>query len=283
MTSRENPWDTPEWSILGREAMLARQLIGTGVTALGRANYADNKGEYYNAFFGLSVGIERLAKLILVADHALRHRGQVPSPGDIRKFGHKLKALAKKAEDISDGYRLDLTYPRPTNNISAAVVDCLDSFADAKRGRYANLEALGDPNLKSEFEPIQKYWAKVAEPILKKHYKGTRVEARVEMNAHAVDQMMGGISSVHFFDETGAPIQDVYSGSLRTGQTKVVQRWGRYYTLCTVRWLSDVFSQLTRKACYDHNIDACFGLWEHFWTYTVPDEFLRTRKVWPLR
>jgi hypothetical protein len=35
---------------------------------LGRANYANKFGEYYTAFFGLSIGLERLAKLVLVAD-----------------------------------------------------------------------------------------------------------------------------------------------------------------------------------------------------------------------
>ena len=75
--------------------MLVQQLIGSGATALGRANYAD-KGEYYNAFFGLSTGIERLTKLILVADHAICSGGKFPSHSNIKNYGHKVACLNKK-------------------------------------------------------------------------------------------------------------------------------------------------------------------------------------------
>lgn len=77
-------------------------------------------------------------------------------------------------------------------------------------------------------------------------------------------------------------MQDVLSASIRTGQTGIVQRFGRYYTLTLVRWLAEVFSDLSRTACYTHDVDAFFGAWEHLQTYTVEDSFLRTRKVWPL-
>lgn len=71
-----NPLEAPEWHALGREASLVRYLIGSGATAIGRANYADKMGEYYTAFFGLSVGLERLSKLILVARYAIENRGR---------------------------------------------------------------------------------------------------------------------------------------------------------------------------------------------------------------
>jgi hypothetical protein len=58
MLAELNPWDAPEWHALKREAALVRHLLGSGVTSLGRANYADNMGEYYTALFGLSVGLE---------------------------------------------------------------------------------------------------------------------------------------------------------------------------------------------------------------------------------
>jgi len=61
MDRNQNPWDIPEWHALGREAALVRHLVGSGATVLGKANYADQMGEYYTAFFGLSVGLERLS------------------------------------------------------------------------------------------------------------------------------------------------------------------------------------------------------------------------------
>jgi hypothetical protein len=281
MRAQSNPWDIPEWHALGREATLVRHLIGSGVTALGQANYADKRGEYYNAFFGLSVGQERLAKLILVADYAISNGGQMPNESIVRKFGHKLVDLTNAADGVAQKHKTKLEYPRPTSEISVKIIECLDAFADASRGRYANFAALGNPNLGQE-EPISKWWGEVAELILKKHYYGKRAQQRVEAQANIVDVLFSPMTTVMHINETGEAMQDVLTASIRTGQTDFVQRYGRYYALTVVRWLSDLFSSLSQLACDIHKVEAFYGVYEYFQTYTVADEFLKTRKKWPL-
>ncbi|RUT87465.1 MULTISPECIES: hypothetical protein [unclassified Mesorhizobium] len=281
MAGHGNPWDIPEWHSVRRESMLIRQLIGSGATALGRANYADQVGEYYTAFFGLSVGLERLGKLILVADYAIANAGQMPGERVVRRFGHHLTDLLQAAHTVAGKQALKLDYPRPTDAISLKIVECLDAFADAGRGRYANFAALGDPNL-GQHEPIGKWWGEVAELILKEHYYGKDIQKRVEGHASVVDSVMSPISLVLYINEIGEAMQDVLTSSIRTGQTELVQRFGRYYALTVVRWLSEIFSDLSRSACYSHNVEAFSGAWEYFQTYTVDDSFLKTRKNWPL-
>lgn len=280
MVDQRNPQDIPEWHSIGREAALVRHLIGSGVTSLGKANYADKEGEYYTAFFGLSIGLERLAKLILVVNHAILNNGQMPTEQVVRRFGHKLVRLLNTADNISARHSLKLNYPRPTAQISTVIVECLDAFADAGRGRYANFAALGNPNLGQE-EPIRKWWGNVAKLILDKHYYGKPAQARVEAQAKTIDALLSPICMVSYFDEEGSAMQDLCSASIRTGQTKIVQRNGRFYTLLVVRWLSNVLSELSRKACYVHNVHAFSGVWEYFYTYQVDDNFLKTRKIWP--
>jgi hypothetical protein len=281
MSRSGNPWDIPEWHSIGREAVLVRHLIGSGATALGRSNYADQIGEYYTAFFGLSVGLERLAKLILVVDHAISNSGAMPAEKVVREFGHKQANLLNAADKVAAKHSLKLEYPRPVDPISVKIVECLDAFADANRGRYANFAALGDPNLGKE-EPIRRWWGEVAELILSKHYYGKPAQQRVEGRAKVVDALMSSISTVVYINETGDAMQDVLTSSIRSGQTEFVQRYGRYYALTVVRWLSEIFSELSRSASDVHNADAFFGVWEYFQTYTVDDTFLRTRKNWPL-
>lgn len=152
-----NPWEVPEWHALGREASLVRHLIGSGATALGRANYADKMGEYYTAFFGLSVGLERLSKLILVARYAIENQGRIPDERLVKTFGHKLIDLTTEVENISVKMQLLLSYSRPSHEIPQKILECLDSFADARRGRYANFTSLDSPNLTPD-EPINKWW-----------------------------------------------------------------------------------------------------------------------------
>ena len=71
------------WHALGREAELAAEQLAAGVTALGRANHAQ-RGYYSQAFFGMSIGFERAAKLIIIADHAIREHGSFPTSAMIR-------------------------------------------------------------------------------------------------------------------------------------------------------------------------------------------------------
>ena len=197
-------------------------------------------GEYYTAFFGLSVGLERLAKLVLVADHAISHSGQMPDEKLVRKFGHKI-GLMNAVDAAAQQHKLKLDFRRPTTVISTKIIECLDAFADSGRGRYANFAALGDPNLGRE-EPISKWWGEVAELILKEHYYGKNAQRGVEARAKAIDTLMSPFAMVHHINETGTVMQDVLSASVSTGQTDIVQRHGRYYALTVIRWLADVFS-----------------------------------------
>ena len=280
---RNSPFENKKWQAMARECSLASQLIGSGATALGKASYADGEGNYYVAFFGLSVGIERLAKLILVADYAINNEGDLPKKEQIRKFGHNISDLLKKVNEISLNQKLDISYKRPSCQISTAIITCLDSFADAKKGRYANFEILDPLSANKQYEPVSKWWNDVAEPILQKHYFNKAVEKNVVQNAEIISQLMDEHSLVLYRNENGGIMQDLKTSSIQTGQTKIVQKFGRFYTLQIVRWLASVFIELSRDGEYKHQIDVLFGHYELFYSYSVEDHFLKNRKIWPLK
>lgn len=279
--SRPEPFELPEWHALRREASLVAQLIGSGATALSRASYGDGFGEYYTAFFGLSIGIERMAKLILVADHAIGNEGALPDPKALKAFGHKLDALIDKADGIATKHGLKLNYPRPTDQISRAVVDCLASFAEASKGRYANFEAIGNPSFDPSNEPVERWWTKVVEPALAQHYRGRAAEAKVRLYAQAIDAALGDNTSVLFFDESGKAMTDLATASERAGQAEQARKFGRFYALSVARWLAEIFTKLTYAAGYADGLAVLFGHHEYFVTYRNPDNFLLTRKRWP--
>ncbi len=282
MPNRRNPFDLPEWHALHREVTLVSQLVGAGATALSEASYASGMGHYYTAFFSLSVGIERLAKLVIVADHVLSNQGQLPQQEMFRRLGHNLARLSGEVHRISEAHNLALRYPRPADPISGAVLGCLTAFADASRGRYANFEAIGNSGFNAAEEPVAKWWREVVEPSLDKHYRGKAAEAGVKDRARIIDTMIGGMSRVHFFDESGRTMSDVATASERTGQTKYAQKYGRFYTLTIVRWMMDVFAELTSTAGYQSGFEVLFGHYEIFATYLNDNNFLLTRKRWPL-
>ena len=276
-----NPWDTSEWWFVRGEAMLVRHVVGAGVTALGYANYADKNGEYYRAFFELTIGLERFAKLILVINFALCNQGKMPDEELVRKFGHSIKELLNAVEDIQQAHELALCNSRPKDDVAVAIVENLDAFADAKRGRYANFASIGNPK-SCQHEPIKRWWNEVAELVLSQRYYGKPVQKRIESNACIAGELLSDNAFVHYTSETREHITEVESASLRSGQSGLVQKWTKYHTLTIVRWLAEIHRDLSHLATYDAGLHAFYGCWEYFDCYRVEDKLLKSRKVWPL-
>lgn len=275
------PYSTEGWLPLHREASLVNQLLGAGATAIRRANYADGRGQYYVAFFTLSTGLERLSKLILVADFAIKNDGSLPTQDKLKRFGHNLVSLLSAVEHTIKDNQLDLNYCRPSDDISKAIVGCLQSFANAKQGRYANFNALSNPEYDTNLEPMRKWWIDVGETILEKHFRGKRAENKVRTNARVIDQMIGSFTMVMHSNEIGDSMTDVETASVRTGETEYVQRYGQFYVLSLIRWLSETWCQLVRLAHYQKGYSVFSGHHEFFWPYTNDDRYLKSRKTWP--
>ena len=171
-----------EWRAIALEAKLTRQLCGAGLTAISRANYADGMGEYYTAFFSLSVGIERLAKLILCVEHYMNNAGAFPLEKEMRAYGHKIERLITQIKSIQGNRSIKLKFGMADDLICEEIVRFLDVFSDAKRGRYANLAALINPNFDARNEPIALWYERVGQTILDKHFRGKPIEAKARKN-----------------------------------------------------------------------------------------------------
>ena len=283
MSNENDPMSNPNWHAIKRETILAQGLLGSGVTALGKARYADDMGHYYIAFFGLSTGIERLAKLILVADHIIQNDGALPDKKTMelykKKYGHNLIKLLDKVDEIAKEHKLELEYERPQDSISIAITSCLDSFANG--GRYGNLDFLSSSNMDNKLEPINKWWREVAELILKEHYYGKKNQNKVQNKAALISACWGESVCVYHTNETFGAMDDVITSSERTGQAEIVQKYGRFHTLTIVRWMANVFHRFSMDKGYDRRFTTLFGHYEFFITFRQPDRSLKEKKRWP--
>jgi len=91
-----NPPFPRSFLLLQQEAFLIRTSLAQGLTLLGSANIGE-KGKYYGAFFGLSIGIERLLKVILILDHMATHGANPPERSAVRAYGHDILGLIERA------------------------------------------------------------------------------------------------------------------------------------------------------------------------------------------
>lgn len=266
-----------EWQAIQREAQLAAEQVAHGVTVLGRANHAQT-GLYSQAFFGLSIGLERIGKLIFLADHAV-NQGRFPGNRDLRAIGHDVISLLDICEKI--GKRIDLQSDyssRPADTIHKGIVEVLSLFAT--KLRYYNLDHLSG-NGSNQNDPIAMWWKKVASPICDRHYTPRQREQDAR-EAAFVEEVFGGNSLVIHSSEDGTPIQSISEMFRQSRATRVVQRYGRMYVLQIIRWLSSIVFELSHTGAYDRRIEALLGLHEPFAIFCNEDAYLRRRQRWSI-
>lgn len=70
---------------------------------------------FYSAFFKLSIGFERVLKLVLILDHMARNQLAPPDSKAAENYGHKLRALFDTAQ-ISRTIIDRLGYIRPSKS-----------------------------------------------------------------------------------------------------------------------------------------------------------------------
>jgi hypothetical protein len=267
---------SPEWLALAREAGLASEHLGIGVTALGRANYAQ-PAYYSQAFFALSVGIERSGKLGLVVDHALDHDGAFPSDKTVRSYGHDLSRLLHLLDEVAERRGLSGEWDRlPDSNIHRGIIETLNEFA-RNITRYYNIEFVTGAVPPSVMDPVSAWFTRVTEPVLAAHDSVRRRQKR-EAQAALLEEMTGSFTLVRHHSETGAPISTVYDGALRTAIVDTFRPYERMYVLQIARFISSVLTELGYAAQRDH-LGVPY-LPDFFFLFRQADSYLRSRKTW---
>lgn len=266
-----DPLYSPQWIALTREAGIASQSLSAGLTALRKANYAAN-GLYSHAFFSLSIGFERLLKLIYLIDFAVLN-GRFPMDSELRsRFGHDIAKLYTYAVGVHERLpKQEGRFPLSRGGIEDLVINFLGKFALS--ARYYNLNFLTGTAAK-QTDPIAEWYQDIGANILAAHYSARRRE-RVERNASIIDQMLGSFSTVHHTAEDGSPLTDVRSASLRTGENAIVQKYGTFYCTKIARFLYMILYDLNHEA---HK--ARFPLpylYEFFFPFMNDDKYLLSR------
>jgi len=144
-----------EFTLFQHEGYLIRDTLCTGLTAL-RNTRPPDKGGYYKAFFSLSIGTERLLKIIVILEYLLKNNFRYPTNKELKAFGHDLLSLYRAAEKISPNYPESVKNPFSTDKINLHIVQCLAEFA--KETRYYNLDQLTQ---KTTTEDPVAYWNEI--------------------------------------------------------------------------------------------------------------------------
>lgn len=269
------PLTDPIWPALRRECILVRGLLGSGITALGKAT-SDYLEGYYLAFFNLSIGVERLSKLVLIINSKIINN-KFPSGKVMKRYNHNISILLKEVFEIAKNHNLELLYPNKENIISNEIISSLNHFADAQKGRYANIHALEKNDSNVEFEPIRQWSEGVDRLILDAHWQNTPRSKKSNNIATNIADKLSKSWFIMSVNESGdsLSLKDIFK---KTGSNKVLFKYRLYYTLLIIRSVSEIFNVLSRK----NNFNEFSGLYEFFSGFCLDDPALLKYKRWPL-
>ena len=259
------------------EANLSSHIAGSGITALRRADHENNRGEFYRAFFEIATGLERIGKLVLLANYVIENQGLFPDEKYFRKFKHNIRKIVNEVTKISKNKSLNLPYEYPSSKIEELIIDNMNAFADANRGRYVNFAIMKNTD-ERQHDPVGKWWREVGEEILEKHYYNKSLQLRVENYAQYTKQKY---SNAFLFtttiDENGDPISDLENAIIHGKKVKIVQRWSQFHTLTVIRWLACVLHEISRKTRHLSFLASADTLR----CYMVSNRNLKRYRIWP--
>jgi len=168
--------------LLANEASLTSSLLGNGLNALRQATIY-NKGLYYQAFFSLSIGIERLLKIIIICKYRCKHDGQFPENISLKDMGHDLIKLCQYNNvDFKN------------NMIHTKLIAFLNNFA--KNARYYNVDSMIGKTTKHD-DPLAE-WAEIENDIIYTIGKRKNIQ-----NKEILAQLMDGVMIIRQHDLHG--------------------------------------------------------------------------------
>jgi hypothetical protein len=140
--------------MLAQEGSLTQSALLSGLEFLCKANY-DKKGSFYSAFFQLSIGLERLMKIVIILDYKANNALKSPTNKQLRTFGHDILGAYEKCKTFAAdrGKTADAWFD--AGSVEYDMLTFLSEFADG--ARYYNLDQLA--GVQRHDDPLAKWYA----------------------------------------------------------------------------------------------------------------------------
>ena len=266
------------WFPLEQEGYLAHACLCNGLTALRRANLGEQKGLFYSAFFELSIGFERMLKLILILDHMDCNDRLLPNSKTIKEFGHKLLCLFDHTKAVAAKRDLVFLDQFEKGSLPIEILEFLDAFAHPD-GRYFNINKLTSDNLQSKANPLEQ-WGNIVSRIMRK-YATPQEQARSKMsnkpNAEYADISFSMISDLNNKYLDCVPLQ------LRAMEVDIAAYYAIYALVSLISALRELIDSLCsylRKSSATDMPDIP-DMQEFFYFAWADKQHLKRKKKWP--
>lgn len=258
------------YAYLCREAALAAESIGIGLTCFRRHSMQDN-GKFATGMFSIGVGMERLLKLNIILEHDC-NKGGLPSNQELRKAGHNVSDLFSRTQKINSEMDLGVSDDGVNEIISRTILSHISEFSI--QARYYNLDLVsGSSAQHRKGDPMQRWNAEVAIPILQRHHKISKRERQALSYAYFVED--NSLASTYFFDYSGEPVCNFAAATRQILKDECVQKFSVLYIHTLVNFCCKILQKLQLRLPYPCFLDEFFLLF-----LDVPRDTILRKKRW---
>ncbi|MCB9312419.1 MAG: hypothetical protein H6568_06605 [Lewinellaceae bacterium] len=219
-------------NLLFKEAALSSMNLGVGLTFLRKYNFAQ-LGFIYQAFFSLSVGIERLIKLMILYEY-IYNNDNYPPKNFLKSKGHDIEKLFEEAKILAKKYSQEHLIDKIEKcEISSKIIKNLSDFA--KVNRYFQLDKLSGSN--NTEDPIARWDREINSLIVMKHFNPNTKNNRamIEISKH-----MDGFAMFRHTDEQDREINDAQDFIYNSISSVTKQKYGMFYCYKIINGLCEL-------------------------------------------
>lgn len=224
------------FTLLQQEGHLARASLLAGIDFLLRANLDERKiGNFYSSFFQLTIGIERILKLVVITNHMLENNYKPPTDGELKnKYGHNIKTTYLHALSVRNKWGDEKIMPPVSDSIDDKILDFLEKFAN--KARYYNLRELN--NTTPDRGPLGD-WYSICKKVANSEIGLVKLNKDSERIMHQMDQAgMVGYSATFDFDGHPMTLFDEY------WRMHVIQKVAPHVVFKIVQFITPLYDAL---------------------------------------
>ncbi|PZR50379.1 hypothetical protein [Paraburkholderia fungorum] len=270
-----------KFTLLCQEAHLAKNTILSGFELLLKANFYQNtEGNFYSAFFHLSIGFERLLKLAVVTHHMLSNDYRSPTIKELRRnYGHNVEHLYLESRRLIPLYSRGEAEPPPLTEDDEAVVRFLSDYGD--QSRYFNLNEICEA--KMERSPLYK-WLDIAVSLYEEYTPAATRERSALKMIYKMDS--DGLSNgfTMNLDENGHPMTrfDCYHRQYVVEKAAPLAIWRLVETFRPIHHLLEAMAHSAREYERSRNItQMVVPHYEDFFYFLLAGrDSIKRRKRW---
>jgi hypothetical protein len=241
--------------LLANEATLTASMLSSGLHALRKAN-TFQKGLFYQAFFSLSIGIERLLKIIIIAQYRCKTKGEFPANKQLKSYGHDLLKLSEIVGTVN--YKKD---------IHKEILSFLSKFA--RSSRYYNIDVIADDK-GNNVDPLSE-WAEIQNKIIKDCGK-----KKVWLNKELLAKSLDEVAVVVFHDMMGNEINSCLGILEESENMDLIQGYSVLHVYEIIMGLVKIIHRLENEKYMLPILSEFFSYYSDYWSsYQI-----RNKKNW---